>query len=98
LAARGPIGAACHAPQLFAAADMVRDRSVSAYFACAPEVKLTGGRSAGISMDDAIANGNFVTGPAWPAHPPWPAKFWGKTGENVPRGVIGRLVPSQFSH
>jgi protease I len=26
-------------------------------------------------MTEAIADGNLVTGPAWPAHPAWLAKY-----------------------
>jgi protease I len=28
-----------------------------------------------LEVTDAIADGNLVTGPAWPAHPAWLAKF-----------------------
>jgi protease I len=78
-----PIGAVCHGPQLLAAADVVRNRTVSAYPACAPEVTLAGGRFADIAMDDAIADGNLVTGPAWPAHPAWLARFVEKLGIRI---------------
>lgn len=40
-----PIAAVCHGAQILAAAGVVRDRTVSAYPACAPEVKVAGGRS-----------------------------------------------------
>src|SRR6202047_376555 len=38
-----PIAAICHAAQILAAADVIRGRRVSAYAACAPEVRLAGG-------------------------------------------------------
>ena len=70
-----PIAAICHGAQILAAADVIRDREVSAYPACSPEVTLAGGRYAAIAVTDAIADGKLVTAPAWPAHPTWLAKF-----------------------
>jgi protease I len=70
-----PIAAICHAAQLLAAAGVVKGRKVSAYPACAPEVRLAGGEYMDLPMTDAIADGNLVTGPAWPAHPAWLSKF-----------------------
>jgi protease I len=70
-----PIAAICHAAQLLAAADVIRGRRISAYPACAPEVKLAGGDYADIPVDAAITDANFVTAPAWPAHPEWLRQF-----------------------
>ena len=70
-----PIAAVCHGAQLLAAADVVRGKRISAYPACAPEVKLAGGEFAEIAVDQAVTDGNFVTAPAWPAHPQWLAQF-----------------------
>ena len=72
---RKPIAAICHAAQLLAAADVIRGKRISAYPACAPEVKLAGGEYADIPVDAAITDGNFVTAPAWPAHPEWLRQF-----------------------
>jgi protease I len=72
---RKPIAAICHAAQLLAAADVIRGKRISAYPACAPEVKLAGGDYADIPVDAAITDGNFVTAPAWPAHPEWLQQF-----------------------
>jgi protease I len=72
---RKPIAAICHAAQLLAAADVIRGKRISAYPACAPEVKLAGGDYADIPVDAAITDGNFVTAPAWPAHPEWLRQF-----------------------
>ena len=74
-AADKPIAAVCHGAQILAAAGVIRDRSVSAYPACAPEVRVAGGRFADIAVDDAVTDGNLVTAPAWPAHPKWLAQF-----------------------
>jgi protease I len=70
-----PIAAICHAAQLLAAADVIRGKRISAYPACAPEVKLAGGDYAEIPVDAAVTDGNFVTAPAWPAHPEWLRQF-----------------------
>jgi protease I len=61
--ANKPIAALCHGPQLLAAAGVLKGRTVNCYPACAPEVVLAGGTFIP------------VTGPAWPAHPEWLAKF-----------------------
>ncbi|MDP2696998.1 DJ-1/PfpI family protein [Thalassospira sp.] len=73
--ANKPIAAVCHGAQILAAADVIRDRKISAYPACAPEVRLAGGTYADIAVDDACADGNMITAPAWPAHPKWLAAF-----------------------
>lgn len=70
-----PIAALCHGAQLLAAAKVISGKRVSAYPACAPEVELAGGTFVPLAVTDAIADGNLVTGPAWPAHPIWLAKF-----------------------
>ena len=74
-AAKKPIAAICHAAQLLAAAGVLKGRKCSAYPACAPDVTLAGGTYAEIAMDEAIADGNLVTAPAWPALHAWLAKF-----------------------
>jgi protease I len=53
----------------------IKGRTCSAYPACAPEVRLSGGHFADIGIDQAHVDGNLVTAPAWPAHPQWLAKF-----------------------
>lgn len=73
--ARKPIAAICHGAQVLTAADVVRGRSVSAYPACAPEVRSAGGEYVDVPLDKAHVDGNLVTAPAWPAHPDWLAKF-----------------------
>ncbi|WP_417805963.1 DJ-1/PfpI family protein [Thalassospira lucentensis] len=78
-----PIAAVCHGAQLLAAADVLKDRRVSAYPACAPEVKMAGGTYAEIDIDDACVDGNLVTAPAWPAHPKWMAAFLRVLGTEI---------------
>jgi protease I len=70
-----PIAALCHGPQLLAAAGVLKGRKLNCYPACAPEIGLAGGTFVSLDMTDAMLDGNLVTGPAWPAHPAWLAKF-----------------------
>jgi protease I len=70
-----PIAALCHGPQILAAAKVISGKRVNAYPACAPDVELAGGIFVPLEVTDATADGNLVTGPAWPAHPKWLAKF-----------------------
>ena len=78
-----PIAAICHGAQLLAAADVIKDKSVSAYPACAPEVKLAGGTYADIEVTAAETDGNLVTAPAWPAHPAWISQFLDVLGTKI---------------
>ena len=78
-----PIAAVFHGAQILAAADIIKDRRVSAYPACAPEVRLAGGTYAEIAIDDACIDGNLVTAPAWPAHPKWLAGFLTLLGTEI---------------
>jgi protease I len=73
--ANKPIAALCHGPQLLAAAGVLKGRRLNAYPACAPDVELAGGTYVKVEMTDAVVDGNLVTGPAWPAHPKWLARF-----------------------
>jgi protease I len=70
-----PIAALCHGPQILAAAKVISGKRVNAYPACAPDVELAGGIFVPLEVTDATVDGNLVTGPAWPAHPKWLAKF-----------------------
>jgi deglycase len=78
-----PVAAICHGAQILTAADVVRGRTVSAYPAVAPEVRLAGGVYADIGIDKAVTDGNLVTAPAWPAHPAWLAQFFTVLGTEI---------------
>ena len=78
-----PVAAICHGPQILTAAGVLKGRKVSAYPAVAPEVKLAGAEYADIGIDKAVADGNLVTAPAWPAHPEWIAKFLQVLGTKI---------------
>jgi protease I len=73
--AKKPIAALCHGAQILAAARVIEGKRVSAYPACAPEVEGAGGTYTKLKMDEAVTDGNLVSGPAWPAHPAFLAQF-----------------------
>lgn len=75
VSAKKPIAAICHAAQLLAAAGVVSGKRVSAYPACAPDVRNAGGEYVSLQMHEALSDGLLVTAPAWPAHPAWLARF-----------------------
>jgi protease I len=81
--AKKPIAALCHGPQLLAAAGVLKGRSCAAYPAVGPEVRAAGGNYVGIGVDQAHVEGNLVSGPAWPAHPAWLAKFLDLLGTKI---------------
>ena len=81
--ANKPIAAICHGSQLLAAAGVLRGKKSTAYPACGPEVKASGGEWVDTPVDDAHIDGNLVTAPAWPAHPVWLAKFLTVLGTRI---------------
>jgi len=78
-----PIAAICHGPQILAAARVIAGRKISAYPAVAPEVQLAGATYADIGIDESVTDKNFVTAPAWPAHPKWIAGFLNVLGTRI---------------
>ena len=78
-----PIAALCHGAQVLAAAGVLEGKKCSAYPAVGPEVTLAGGTYVNLAMTEAIADGNLVTGPAWPAHPAWLAKLLSVLGTRI---------------
>lgn len=81
--ANKPIAAICHAAQILAAAGVLQGKKCSAYPAVGPDVTQAGGTYINLAMTEAIADGNLVTAPAWPAHPAWLAKFLGVLGTKI---------------
>jgi protease I len=81
--AKKPIAAICHGAQVLAAAGVLEGKKCSAYPACAPDVNRAGGTYVDVAMSEAIVDSNLVTGPAWPAHPAWLAKFLGVLGTRI---------------
>jgi protease I len=76
-AAKKPIAAICHGPQILAAAGVLKGRQCSSYPACGPEITAAGGTYMAPSsgMDSVHVEGNLCTAPAWPAHPAWMREF-----------------------
>jgi protease I len=72
-----PIAAICHGAQLLTAARVIQGKRISAYPAVAAEVELAGATflPPNETFTDAHIDGQFITAPAWPAHPAWMAKF-----------------------
>jgi protease I len=81
--ARKPIAAICHGVQVLAAADVLKGRTCTAYPACSPEIRLAGGKYAEVAVDQAHVDSNFVTAPAWPAHPAWLGAFLKLLGAKI---------------
>lgn len=78
-----PIAAVCHGAQILAAAKVLEGVRCSAYPACRPEVELAGGHYAEIAVTEAVTHNNFVTAPAWPAHPAWMAQYLALLGTRI---------------
>ena|ERR1700741_664328 len=82
-AANKPIAALCHGAQVLAAAGVLKGKKCSSYPAVSPEVTLSGGTFVDVPMTEAVVDGNLVSGPAWPAHPAWLAKFLSVLGTRI---------------
>jgi len=78
-----PIAALCHGPQLLTAAGVVNGKKLSAYPAVGPEVTIAGGKYANVGFEEAVTDGNLVTGPAWTAHVEWLRQFIAVLGTTV---------------
>lgn len=62
-----PVAAVCHAAQIFAVIpEVIKDRSLTAYIACKPEVRAAG---ATYVEEGLYTDGNLVSGYAWPDLP-----------------------------
>ena len=83
-----PVATICHGAQLLAAAGVIKGRRISAYPACSPEVELAGATYAAIEVDAAVTDGQFVTAPAWPAHPAWIAQFLAVLGTRIEHAAL----------
>jgi len=70
-----PIGAICHGVQLMITAGIVKGRSCTSYCAVGPDIELAGGKYVEVPADGVHVDGNYVTSPAWPAHPAWLGKL-----------------------
>ncbi len=84
-----PIAAICHGAQILTAADVVKGRKVSAYPAVGPEVTSAGGIFVKLGFEEAVTDGNLVTGPAWTAHVEWLRQFLAVLGTKIETGQVG---------
>lgn len=82
-AAGKPMAVICHGAQILAAARVIQGRRVSAYPACAAEVRLAGAEYADIAVHEAVTDGHLVTAPAWPAHPAWIGQYLEALGTRI---------------
>jgi protease I len=81
--AKKPIAAICHAPQVLAAAGILKGKKCSCYPATAPDVALAGGTYVEVAMTESFADGNLITGPAWPALHSWLARLLKALGTKI---------------
>lgn len=70
-----PIASICHGAQLLSAAGVIAGKRISAYPACAPEVRLAQAEYVELGWPEATTDGQFVTAPAWTAHSEWLKQF-----------------------
>jgi len=74
----------CRPEQLDAVeADVVRGRTLTSWPTLATDIRNAGGTWVDIPMDQAYTDGNFVTGPAWPALHAWLAQFLKVLGTRI---------------
>jgi protease I len=81
--ANKPIASVCHGAQILAAAGVLSGKSCSCYPAVSPDVNRAGGTYIDLPMDQAYADGNLVSAPAWPAHPAWLKTFLDVLGTKI---------------
>lgn len=81
--ANKPVAVICHGPQVLAAADVIKGRTLTSYPAVGPGVTSAGATYKEIPVDQAIVDGNLVSAPAWPAHPDWIGKFLQVLGAKI---------------
>ena len=65
-AAKKPVAAICHGPQVLAAAGVLHGYKATAYPAVGPDISLAGGEYVEVPADQAVVDRNLVTAPAWP--------------------------------
>ncbi len=80
-----PIAAICHGIQVLTAAGVVEGKTMTAYPAVRPELERAGAKwqDPNETFTNAVVDGNFVTAPAWPAHPEWMREFLKLLGSRI---------------
>ncbi|HJA77212.1 MAG TPA: DJ-1/PfpI family protein [Candidatus Desulfovibrio gallistercoris] len=76
-AAKKPIAAICHGPQILVSAGVLKGKTCTCYAAVKPDVVDAGATwtDSNETASNAVVSGHLVTAPAWPAHPAWIAAF-----------------------
>jgi len=64
-----PVAAICHGIQVLTAANVLKNRVLTAYPAIGPDVTLASGTFQEVEANEVVIDGNLVTSPAWPGHP-----------------------------
>ena len=63
-----PVAAICHAPQILAAAGVLKGYKATAYETVGPEVALAGAEYIELPFEEALVDRNLITAPAWPGN------------------------------
>ena len=84
-AAKKPIAAVCHGPQILVSAGVLKGRTCTAYIAVKPDVEDAGATFCPVNAtaSNSCIDGNLVTAPAWPAHPAWIRDFLQLLGTRI---------------
>ena len=84
-AAKKPIAAICHGPQILVSAGILKGRTSTAYPAVMPDVVDAGAKWCEVNgtASNSCIDGNLVTAPAWPAHPAWIRDFLKVLGTKI---------------
>lgn len=84
-AAKKPIAAVCHGPQILVSAGVIKGRTCMAYPAVKPDVTDAGGTwcEPDGTFSNACVDGHLVTAAAWPAHPAWIKAFLKVLGTRI---------------
>ncbi len=78
-----PIASVCHGVQVLAAANVLKGRTATGYYACRAEMELAGATFKDPGVDGAVTDGNLVTAVAWPGHAAWMAQFLKVLGTRI---------------
>lgn len=78
-----PIAAICHGLQILATVGGIEGKTLTAYPACGPEMKLAGADYKDVEPTEVVRDGNLVTTPAWPGHQKWLAEFLDVLGTKI---------------
>jgi protease I len=82
---RKPIAAICHGQQILLTANVLKGVHCTCYPAVKPDLLAAGATWGEVNetYSNAYTHANFVTAPAWPAHPEWIRKFLILLGSTV---------------